>query len=237
MPEHMLPVRLTHVLSRASSSAASSASMRSVGHAASRLHARAIRSAFAIIAPLLLSLLVGCEAETKIIKYRPFLAGLPGAETGSDVTASPTSRSALLKESNVSKIRTIDDDGNVKLTARNGRDLIVHIYETIRDNEKDIFTRQVLSQSTREEYVKRGFDPGKAFDDLRARSDDIVDLFNAMPQGELTPGIFLKPIGKNRYRLQVSGLAARDLKWTSMDVVSERGNFSLLWFGRPSVSR
>lgn len=190
-----------------------------------------------VAARIALALCVGaglsaCEMETRVVRYKAPLAGLPGAEHASNVVARSADVHSVL-DASTGEIRYTDDDGRIKLVARSGNDLMVHIYETLRDGEKDLFTEQLLSTRTRGEYVSRGLDPNQAFDDLLRRSDDVVDLFNMMPHGEFTPGVFIKPIGKDMFRLEVTGLAARDIKWTAMDMVVEKGQYKLLWFGRP----
>jgi|CXWL01.1.fsa_nt_gi hypothetical protein len=51
-----------------------------------------------------------------------------------------------------------------------------------------------------------------------------------MPGGEYTPGMLVQTVGRNVFRLQVYGMAARDLKWTGMDMVYEENNYRLRWF-------
>ncbi len=195
----------------------------------------AARGALGVVAlgVVAVGMLAGCAPETRVVRYKAPLAGLPGAEHGKDVVAMSSGVHSALDKA-PSQIRYTDENGQIKLVAKSGNDLIVHIYETLRDGEKDLFTQQVLSTRTRSEYIARGKDPGDAFEELRARSDDVVDLFNMMPHGEHTPGVFLKSIGKDTFRLEVTGLAARDINWTAMDMVLEGGQYKLLWFGRPA---
>lgn len=181
---------------------------------------------------LMLASLSACEMETRVVQYRSPLAGLPGAEHAGNIKAKSSGVRSVL-DTAPSEIRFTDESGQIKLIAKSGNDLMVHVYETLRDGEKDLFTQQLLSAQTRGEYISRGLDPGQAFDDLLKRSDDVVDLFNMMPHGEFTPGVFIRPIGKDKFRLEVTGLAARDIKWTAMDMAVEKGQYKLLWFGRP----
>lgn len=191
----------------------------------------AVRSALAVC--VLASVLAGCQPETRVVRYKAPLAGLPGAEHAAEIKPKSSGVRSVLDKA-PSEIRFTDKDGKVTLLAKSGNDLIVHVYETLRDGEKELFTEQVLSRKTKEQYLARGLDPGQAFDDLLKRSDDVVELFNMMPHGELTPGVFLKSIGKDQFRIEVTGLAARDIKWTAMDMIREDGQYRLLWFGRPN---
>jgi hypothetical protein len=56
-------------------------------------------------------------------------------------------------------------------------------------------------------------------------------LLARMPMGEFTPGLFLKPLERNTFRLQIPPRAAQGLNWTFVDMVVERGKWKLRWFG------
>jgi len=135
-------------------------------------------------------------------------------------------------------IREELDDGRVVLTARSGRHLMVHVYTTLRDGERELFADQVLSTMTADEFRRRGRDPAEAFDMLSERLDSIKALFDMMPNGELTPGVVWDRLGRfgprqeNVVRLRVTGLGTEKLEWNFMDMVYEGGNWRLRWFGR-----
>jgi hypothetical protein len=157
------------------------------------------------------------------------LGGLPGAESGMPVVrgdnyVDPTvvPEDKLVVEDPLTKKKT--------LTAKSGRHLMVHIYNALAQDDKETFTDQVLSQQTREECAQKNVDPGECFEELKRRKDDVVALFNAMPGGEYTPGVYVKSLGPKAERIQVEGLAAKDLTWTGMDMVMEKGNWKLRWF-------
>lgn len=166
--------------------------------------------------------------EERIVSNHPMLGGLPGAESGATITAPP---GALSDPTTVSgKLRSTDDRGDVTLVARAPRHLMKHIYDTIFGNEPQLFIEQVLSQASKDEYFDRGLDLMEAFETLRERREDIHALFNAMPRGEQTPGLFIEPLGGGAQRLCVYGRAARDLRWNGFDMIMEKGNWKLRWF-------
>ena len=47
---------------------------------------------------------------------------------------------------------------------------------------------------------------------------------------EYTPGVMMRQVGRNTFRLGVKG--DPDLKWSFLDVVLERGNYTLRWLGK-----
>jgi len=169
----------------------------------------------------------GC-VETRVIpKTKPILAGLPGVEGGpGEVPAS--SRPEILAP--VEEIRVDNPDGTVTLRSPTVRNLMRHILQTVMDDERELFTEQVLSKITRSEFTERGYDPGTAFDEVQRRIDDVRSLFRAMPAGEFTPGILMQSVGRNVFRLRAEG--DESMRWNYMDVVFESGDFKLRWFGR-----
>jgi len=176
----------------------------------------------------------GCAGcEKRVVRYNPFLGGLPNSESSTpvirgdlnyiDPTAVPEDQ--LVVEDPATKKKT--------LTTRSGRHLMVHIYNAIKDKDKATFVDQILSSVTKAECAARGVDPGDTFEEIMRRRDDVVALFNAMPNGEFTPGIYLRKLAPKSQRIEVQGLAAQELAWTGMDMVMESGNWKLRWFYGP----
>lgn len=178
------------------------------------------------LAALLAGPLGACEE--RIVSYHPMLGGLPGAESAETITAPPGMKGDPTAVAG--KLRVTDENGKVTLIARAPRHLMKHIYDTIFDDEPQLFIEQVLSQASKDEYFERGVDVMEAFKTLRERREDIHALFNAMPRGEQTPGLFVEPLGGGAQRLCVYGRAARDLSWNGFDMIMEKGNWKLRWF-------
>ncbi|MCC6676197.1 MAG: hypothetical protein IT436_03550 [Phycisphaerales bacterium] len=172
--------------------------------------------------------------EEHVIYDRPMLAGLPGVETGRQVTG-PRVQGAIPPDAVTDDNIVIDNpDGTTTLVSRTGRHLMIHIYNTLQEDEGDLFVEQLLAQRTRDEYYRRGLQPIEAFNTLKKRRADIKKLFDQMPMGEYTPGIYVRSLADKVTRLEVSGAGARDLAWTCMDITFEDGNWKLVWFDGPS---
>jgi len=56
-------------------------------------------------------------------------------------------------------------------------------------------------------------------------------LLAQMPMGEFTPGLYLKPMGRNIFRLELPPKISKGLNWTFVDMVVEFGKWKLRWFG------
>lgn len=178
----------------------------------------------------------GCTYSREVGVYHA-LSGLPGVRSGRPSGGSRFTHidPTLLPED---ALVVEQEDGSVKLVARSGRHLMVHIYNCLKNDDAALFTEQVLSSVTKQEYEERGLDPKKAFESLKQRQNDLVALFNLMPSGEHTPGVMWKPLGEvgergeKVVRLSVAGPQTRDMRWDFMDMVMERGNWRLRWFGK-----
>ena len=113
---------------------------------------------------------------------------------------------------------------------------MVHVQRALTDpdweQERELFTWQVLSTATLEEFEQRGLPPEAAFDRLASRRDDVLKYFNRVgPLAENSPQVLMRIVGEDVVRLQLTGLAKEGLRWTFMDMVYEDGNWRLRWFG------
>lgn len=180
------------------------------------------------IAGALLAVCGGC-VETTVTGQSPLLAGLPGVQTGMSGASGPQSR--LPQEvAPVAQIRVENEDPDLPPTlySKTVMDLMRNIAVTMDNNERDLFTDQVLSNMTKQEYYDRGLDPREAFDTLKGMDRDLRKLFSRMPQGEYTPGVLTQPMGQGVTRFYIRSYQGMKLK--GIDVVYERRNWRLRWF-------
>lgn len=189
---------------------------------------------FSPLAIVLLLAANGCQRYERVIEYNPPLANLPGAVTQ---TAPVRPKSEAQKNAGDGKIVIEHEDGRIELISRNGLQMLTHIRRLVAARGEDakeaeeLFTEQILSNITRQEFLERGYDPAEAFKELQRRETDLMAMLARMPMGEFTPGLFLKPLGRNTFRLEVPARMADGLKWKFVDIVVERGVWKLRWFG------
>jgi hypothetical protein len=160
------------------------------------------------------------------------LGGLPGSESATPVTAPEGGRvdpPALPDDKLVIEL----PGGKKKLQARTVRHLMIHIFNTVKAGDSQLFWDEVLCERTRADFSAQGQGPDEAMARMKSRQGDLEALFNAMPMGESTPGLFVVAAGGGAQRLQVTGMAARGLSWTGIDYVMERSNYRLRWFCGP----
>lgn len=173
--------------------------------------------------------IVACAPETKETAKNPFFTGMDGASgPGLANAAKPRIRDPryLAPEQQ----RETAEDGSVTLRAKGPRHLMRHIFETLRNGERELFTEQVLSQATKDEFVRNGREPGEAFDMLAEDIEAIDRLFARMPMAENAPNARLERVGPGIHRLRLVRGVGRDLKWQGFDMITEGGFEKLLWF-------
>jgi hypothetical protein len=171
----------------------------------------------------------GCTYEKRTVRGG-LLAGLPGAIGGETVVLN-TGKTMDPTIAPLGGIRQVDDRGNVTLLARSAKHVMAHIYTTLANGERDLFIQQVLSERTRLEFEDRGLDPGLAFDELKKRERDLLKFFNTLPFAEHTPGVHLEGLGPNVFRMRSPGGRNSGLRYQFMDLIIERGEWRLRWFG------
>lgn len=170
----------------------------------------------------------GCETYEKDIGGRPFFSGLEGADLPDVASSSPSGFQDV--GSKPVELRAEADDGKVTLRALTGRHLMRHVFETLRDQEKDLFIEQVLSRATKAEFAANGQTADDAYEMLLEALPDIEKLFARMPMGEYTPNARIETLRPGLLRVRLLKGIGRDLRWQGFDMVMEGGNQRLLWF-------
>lgn len=192
----------------------------------------------ALAALLVLTALTALTApacrEERIISRKGMLSSLPGAQTGGIPDARNITQADILRTPDAGIRQTLPDD-TVVLYAKSVQHLMTHIVNTMQNDEEELFTQQVLSKATRDEFVVRGYDPNEAYKEIVRRQRDVFRLFNAMPFGERTPGVYMESIGRNEFRIRLPKSSWGDLKWTGIDAVFENGSYRLRWFTDRSI--
>lgn len=174
----------------------------------------------------------GCQREERIVRYKPFLSGIPEAQTQTPAVG-VESRQGDTTELAPESLVIENPDGTRTLVMRTGRHLMWHIQQTLANDERDLFGAQVLCKATRDEFAERGMSPSAAFDMLKPHEQAIAKLFARMPMGEHSPSVRQEMVGRNVMRVKVSGRAAEGLSpFRGFDMVLEQGNWRLRWFVR-----
>ena len=177
--------------------------------------------------PIVVFAISGCVETTITQVNKPFFSGINNAGGLRNLQNASTNGG---EQTQIKDPRVINTDGTITLNSPTIRALLRHILETIANGEEDLFTDQLLSTITKREFTDRGFDPVEAHREMTLKKDDIRALFRAMPAGEFTPGVLMQNVGRDTFRLAIKGDPG--LRWSFIDVVLERGQYKLRWFGR-----
>lgn len=177
----------------------------------------------------------GCYSERRDVNYKPFFTGIPGAQTQTPATsdASPRGPEPAEPESLVVE----GPDGTRRLISRSATQLMGHVKRTLAEEDEALFVDQVLSERTRLEFVERGLDPGEAYRRLKADQPEILKLFSRMSMGERSPFVVVTKLDDRTQRLQLTGQAKRDLKYTGFDMTLEGAEWVTVYQGGKPVVR
>ncbi len=156
------------------------------------------------------------------------LRAFPGYQPPADTSVSASAGAEPQSQGEMLGLRRTNRDGTVTLFSRSPSDVMYHVMTTLDKKEHDLLFDQVLAESTKAEYRRRGRDAWEAVEFLAKRRGDIAALFGTFPMGDQTPGVALESIGRNMFRLSAPVAMARELRLHSLDVVIEDGQFRLL---------
>ncbi|MGE0302849.1 MAG: hypothetical protein AB7Q91_09025 [Phycisphaerales bacterium] len=189
---------------------------------------RACRRSMALA--LLAALFTGCGQEVRVIRYDPFLAGLPGAEGGQPPVGERPSAPKDPMDVPLDSLVVKNPDGSVTLVAKVIRHLVGHLARVMEEGDEKLLYEGLISETTKRHFRSEGKDPRKeVLDFFIARQEDIYALLARMPAAERTPGVVLSKVGPSRFKLTITGTAARGAALTELWVVMEEGNWRVWW--------
>jgi len=189
----------------------------------------AVGSTILLSAPVL-ALLGACQ-QTRVISQRQPLQVLRQQQGGGLAAGrSAQQRDERARLPSIDELVVEQPDGSEKLIVNSVRDLMLHTGRAIERGDAELFAEQILSSVTRNEFVMRGRDPEEALGMLSRHEEGVRRLFERMPMGEYTPGLYLRQVGDNVYRLEARNMPG-GARYTFIDAVFERGRWYLRWLG------
>lgn len=200
--------------------------------------------------------LVACETEENVVGYKPFFAGLPGAEGGKDPVygdrASDTGATGSAGAGGAAGVHETDllmddpldpnaassdplvvenADGSKTLVVRSIRHVMTHIERRLDEGEEGekLLYEQVVADAAKKEYAEQGKSEAQMMEYLREHRRDIAVLFSRLPFAEHTPGVYLKKRARNRFVLELPPLAKKGSNFSELWVQMEGGQWKFLW--------
>lgn len=170
-----------------------------------------------------------CQPEEKVIRYNPFLANVPGATTATKPVGNKLGE--YVDPTKVAGDKTVveNPDGSVTLIAKSVRHLMAHIQLCLDKEDDKALLDQVISEQTKQEMKGQGREPEEVVAFLKKNRNEIALMFARMPFGEQSPNIIVKRPAKRTVVLELTGLASKDMRYTELWAVMEKGNWKLLW--------
>ncbi len=192
--------------------------------------ARGLTAALAVFACV-----CGCTWEERIVDVRGILHDVPGAqhggaqeEDGGSTRRAGRGRSAA-GPMDGQQLVIEHEDGTVTLVSDSPRHVVRHLWRGLLENDLEAFYEQLLSDRTKMEYLDRGREPEEAIDFLLKHREELVKFLSRMPMGELTPGLYLRKVSPDVYRLKLP--PSSDLEFRYADFTWEGRTCRLVVIG------
>lgn len=173
----------------------------------------------------------GCaEPEGTVVRYRPFLTGITGAQfagqgpVNADVGLADARTLAAADQDVVE-----NPDGTRTLRSRSIAHLLRHLARELEGGDDRVIVDQLVSERLVEQFRTDGRPPETIPDFLRSIRPDLLKTFAKMPMGEYSPQVVLHQPGDRTFELEVSGRYAEGLRFTRLWARLEGGNWKFVW--------
>lgn len=175
------------------------------------------------------ALLAGCQSEQRIVRYNPFLANVPGAQTQMEAVGERFENFQDPGKVEGDKTLIENPDGTVTLIAKNVQHLMRNMQLCIEHQDDAVMLEQVISNQTKQQFQAEGRDPQEAVEYIKENWGEISKLFSRMPFGEHSANVILQQPAKRTRVLELTGLATKGMQFTELWAVMEKGNWKFLW--------
>ena len=177
--------------------------------------------------------LAGCAGEERVTSYKPFFAGVSGAEYGGqgpvdpmkgrqDPTATPTEFKTIVEHS---------DGKKTYLTPSPGI-LLAHVEALLDEDTPEtdkVILDQLIDEKTKDHYRTHGVEPIEYITYLRQNRKAIAKTLARMPMAERTPTVVVDQPGDRQWVLRLTGQASEGVKFREVWIRQEMGMWRLEW--------
>lgn len=180
--------------------------------------------------------IAGCAEDEKVTRYKPFFAGMEGAEYSglkpvvSAREASDSGVQAALDEQAATGVIEHPDGRREFITT--SVSLLTRHLETLLDentpaSDKELL-EQLIDERTKRHYESEGKPPEQYVRWLQKNRKDLAKMFARMPMGERTPTVIVRQPGDNTWVIILTGQATRGVKFTELWVRQDMGRWRLV---------
>lgn len=177
----------------------------------------------------LLSLTSACTPSEKIVRYKPFLTGIDGAQFGGQQPVN--ANEGYLDPTAATEEKTVieNPDGTKTLISKSPRTVMAHLERFLDEGDDRTLLTQVISEKTLTEMHSLNNTDEQILNFLKDNRRNIAKTFARMPLAEHTPTVIVEQPGDKTWVLRLTGAAAKDLRFTALWVRYENGSWRFLW--------
>lgn len=182
--------------------------------------------------------LVGCAEQETVTKFKPFFAGLEGAQYSAQKPVFSSQESGaeaggvagMTDEQRASGIIE-KPDGTREFVTTSVSLLTRHIEMLLDENtpkaDKELL-EQLIDERTKEHYLAEGKQPVEYVRWLQKNRKEIARMLARMPMAERTPTVVVRQPGDNTWVIELTGQATRGVKFTQLWVRQQMGRWRLV---------
>lgn len=172
-----------------------------------------------------------CAPEERVTQYKPFFAGIAGADFGGQAPVGAPRSAAVPADPGAVQTVVEREDGTKTYLARAPIHLLGHI-ESLLDEGSAEADRDLLEQlvdvRTKEHYRAQGKDPAEFVRMLHRRRKDLAQTFARMPMAEQSPTVLVGQPGDRTWVLRLTGQAAEDVRFAEVWIRFDLGQWRLV---------
>lgn len=173
-----------------------------------------------------------CQSEQRVVKYKPFLSGIDGAQFGSQKPVVSRTSPDPTQGSDEKPLIEELPDGTKVIRSRSPRN-VMSLLELLLDNGDDrTLMDQLISEKTRDELAQHGYTEESYLEWLHINRREIAKTFARMPQAENSPFVLIDQPGDRTWIIRLTGRAAEDVAFTRFWVRQEHGVWKFRWLDK-----
>lgn len=181
----------------------------------------------------LLFLVTACESQESVTRYKPFFTGIGDAEFSGQAPVNPMGGRIDPTAAGAAQKTIIENpDGTKTYRAFAPIQVFAHVEALLDEDTPEAdkaLLDQLIDEKTKDHYRKNNVDPAEYITYLHENRKEIAKTFARMPMGEHSPTVIVKQPGDRQWAIELTGQAARDLKFREVWVRQDMGLWRLEW--------
>ncbi len=195
--------------------------------------ARGVQLARVSMAVYVAVLLAGCAGEERVTSYKPFFAGVSGAEYGGQGPVDPM-KGRQDPTATPAEFKTIIEhpDGRKTYLTPSPAILLAHVEALLDEDTPEtdkVILDQLIDEKTKDHYRQHGVEPIEYITYLRQNRKALAKTLARMPMAERTPTVVVDQPGDRQWVLRLTGQASEGVKFREVWIRQDMGMWRLEW--------